>query len=77
MTLSEAVHNACINDMHRKDLSPQPKECAVCLDTRPDVMARGLADGEFRVEAICSPCFSGSTARSMTMSGVEAGSFAF
>ena len=73
--LREATNTACVNAMSRKDLSPRSKACAMCLDSRTDVVARGLSGGKFSVEAVCDPRFSASTARSMQLAGMDAGSF--
>ena len=56
--LCEATNAACVNAMSRKDLSPRSKACAMCLDSRTDVVARGLSGGKFSVEEVCDRCFS-------------------
>ena len=65
--LRKAMDKACIDELDLRDVSPQAKPCAMCSDVRPDVVARGLAGGQFSVEAICGPCLSGSTARAMQL----------
>ena len=73
--LREATTAACVDAMNRRDVSPRAMACAMCMDVRTDVLARGLSGGQFSVERVCDPCFSGSTARAMELAGIEAGSF--